>query len=544
MNTSSSDSVKPSSSTVPTVISKIDQHPSVAHTENAATKKIKQKKKKKSKRKPQQAVAPAPISTDVAMATATAPATATCPTKSKTKNKTKLRPANAVVPPSTTTTTQATSTNKTKTAASCSAPSNDAYNNTNQQQQGVDRARAMRESSHLEQALRDRGCCPDDEKQGWNEFQRQDALNILERILNEWAGALHMSRATTTASSVVAAGAGPNDDVDDDVNPDSTFLSDNSCSSSSSIRSSSSSPDKNHKAASAQPLQSQLLSTTTTTTTPWPGVALITFGSYRLRVHRPDSDLDVLALCPPVCHRGDFFTSLVQRLNDHSSIIKDVHPIASAFTPVIKFLLNGIHIDLLFGSVRDPTKLMEYTTLKQQQQQQQLRKTAMSISPTAIAGIQHNNNNNSSEHQNLNTTTTTRTTTSTPFDVTPRMEYMIDDTDLVGMDAAGVRSFNGARVTQVLLEMVDVNLEHYRITLRAVKEWAIIHGIYSNVLGFLGGVNFAILVAWVCMQHPKEHPTTLLRIFFRTFAMWHWPIPVLLRRVQTQPPLGGTLLSQ
>lgn len=70
------------------------------------------------------------------------------------------------------------------------------------------------------------------------------------------------------------------------------------------------------------------------------------------------------------------------------------------------------------------------------------------------------------------------------------------------------------------MEAVAANEEAFRITLCAVKEWAIINGVYSNVLGFLGGINFAILVAWVCNRHPDQHPPSLLRIFFRTFGTW------------------------
>lgn len=87
-------------------------------------------------------------------------------------------------------------------------------------------------------------------------------------------------------------------------------------------------------------------------------------------------------------------------------------------------------------------------------------------------------------------------------------------------DEAGVRSLNGVRVTQEILNLVSSEMGAFRVTLCAVKEWAIAKGLYSNVLGFLGGVNFAIMVAWVCKRHPNQHPMTLLKIFFRTFAFW------------------------
>ena len=126
---------------------------------------------------------------------------------------------------------------------------------------------------------------------------------------------------------------------------------------------------------------------------------------------------------------------------------------------------------------------------------------------------------------------------SAPTEQAQRIEYHIDDTDLLSMDEAGVRSLNGVRVTQLILEMVP-NPTVFRTTLVAVKEWAVVHGIYSNVLGFLGGVNFAILVAWVCKRFPNDNPYTLLRKFFHTFATWKWPAPVMLCPIQTLPPKG------
>jgi poly(A) polymerase Pap1 len=76
------------------------------------------------------------------------------------------------------------------------------------------------------------------------------------------------------------------------------------------------------------------ISTSGNSNNPWqrPRVALIPFGSYRLGVHRPDSDLDLLALAPPCCTRHDYFTSLVQLFTEDSEI-SHVHPIGSAYTP-------------------------------------------------------------------------------------------------------------------------------------------------------------------------------------------------------------------
>jgi poly(A) polymerase len=80
--------------------------------------------------------------------------------------------------------------------------------------------------------------------------------------------------------------------------------------------------------------------------------------------------------------------------------------------------------------------------------------------------------------------------------------FQICDEMLRGLDEPSSRSLNGVRVAQYFQEMFPNNSSvkkcAFRIVLRTVKEWAKAHGLYSNVLGFLGGVNWAILVAWVC----------------------------------------------
>ena len=100
---------------------------------------------------------------------------------------------------------------------------------------------------------------------------------------------------------------------------------------------------------------------------------------------------------------------------------------------------------------------------------------------------------------------------------------------LRNLDPKCVRSLNGCRVTDELLKQVP-NIENFRLTLRCIKLWAKKHGIYSNVMGYLGGVSWAMLTARVCQLYPNAAPCTLLQKFFLVYLKWQWPQPVLLKK--------------
>ncbi|XP_030526503.2 nuclear poly(A) polymerase 4-like [Rhodamnia argentea] len=69
-----------------------------------------------------------------------------------------------------------------------------------------------------------------------------------------------------------------------------------------------------------------------------------------------------------------------------------------------------------------------------------------------------------------------------------------------------VRSLNGCRVAVQILKLVP-NVE---------------------VTGFLGRVNWALLVARVCQLYPNAIPSMLVSQFFRVYTQWPWPNPVML----------------
>ncbi|CAH2061942.1 unnamed protein product, partial [Iphiclides podalirius] len=199
------------------------------------------------------------------------------------------------------------------------------------------------------------------------------------------------------------------------------------------------------------------------------GGNIYTFGSYRLGVHHRGADIDALCVAPRHIDRTDYFQSFYELLKTQPQV-KDLRAVEDAFVPVIKMNFDGIEIDLLFARL------------------------ALKEIPDS-------------------------------FDLR-------DDMLLKNLDQKCVRSLNGCRVTDEILRLVP-NINNFRLTLRAIKLWAKRHGIYSNTLGYLGGVSWAMLVARTCQLYPNALPATLVHKFFLVFSQWKWPQPVLLKQPDT-----------
>lgn len=199
------------------------------------------------------------------------------------------------------------------------------------------------------------------------------------------------------------------------------------------------------------------------------GGKIYTFGSYRLGVHHKGADIDALCVAPRNIERADYFGSFFELLKKQPEVT-ECRAVEEAFVPVIKMNFDGIEIDLLFARL-------------------------------ALKEIPDN------------------------FDLR-------DDKLLKNLDPKSVRSLNGCRVTDEILRLVP-NIDNFRLALRAIKLWAKKHGIYSNSLGYFGGVSWAMLVARTCQLYPNAVAATLVHKFFLVFSRWKWPQPVLLKQPDT-----------
>ncbi|XP_023331331.1 poly(A) polymerase alpha isoform X2 [Eurytemora carolleeae] len=203
---------------------------------------------------------------------------------------------------------------------------------------------------------------------------------------------------------------------------------------------------------------------------------VLIYGSCKLGAADRDADMDLICVAPSYVSREQFFTTMYQKLLKH----KDVHELRrlpDVFVPVMKFQFNQTEIDFTFASLTEP--------------------------------------------------------------VPEKESALLNEVFTENLDDRCLRSLNGYRATCELLTLVpDVRV--FQLSLRAIKLWGKMNGIYGNILGYLGGASWAILVARTCQEQAKrqnaEHcPKEVVFTFFQMFSQWKWPAPVYIRQVMDQP---------
>jgi poly(A) polymerase len=117
----------------------------------------------------------------------------------------------------------------------------------------------------------------------------------------------------------------------------------------------------------------------------------------------------------------------------------------------------------------------------------------------------------------------------------PLDQSLLDDRVLHGLDDHELRSLNGTRVTDEILQLVP-QPGVFKAALRGIKLWAQRRAIYANIMGFPGGVAWAMLVARICQLFPQAVSATIIQRFFRIMDKWQWPMPVQLKTIQQTVP--------
>ena len=196
---------------------------------------------------------------------------------------------------------------------------------------------------------------------------------------------------------------------------------------------------------------------------------LYTFGSYRLNVNTNDADIDTVCVVPNFINREDHFFIDLYELLKSTPKVSEINCIKNAAVPIIKMVFDSIHIDMSYAQL-DMERI--------------------------------------DDNLNLN-----------------------DNNLLMNLDEKSCKSLNGRRVADMILKSVP-NIETFRSTLRCIKLWAKNRGIHSNVMGYLGGVSWAILVAKICQMFPNYKPNRLLEKFFHYYENWDWvKIPVKIEEI-------------
>ena len=171
-------------------------------------------------------------------------------------------------------------------------------------------------------------------------------------------------------------------------------------------------------------------------------------GSYRLGVHSPDSDIDIVCIAPLRYTRQEFQQDFYTRLQSVSGITY-CYGVFRAKVPLIKLIMRGIQIDLQYA-------------------------------------------NTDQDLNNLRTDT---------------------------LDEASLLSINAYKNNEMLITLVP-NFEKFKFLLKVIRLWAKKRGLYSGILGFLGGAAWSILCAKICILYPNISEVELVHKFFKVYSLW------------------------
>lgn len=81
------------------------------------------------------------------------------------------------------------------------------------------------------------------------------------------------------------------------------------------------------------------------------GGKIFEFGSYRLGVHSPGTDIDALCVAPRDIERDKHFFGVLPEILRNTEGVEELIEVREAFVPCIKMVFSGVDIDLLFARI-------------------------------------------------------------------------------------------------------------------------------------------------------------------------------------------------
>lgn len=198
---------------------------------------------------------------------------------------------------------------------------------------------------------------------------------------------------------------------------------------------------------------------------------IFTFGSYILEVDEFSDPIDIICIGPSFLDHAHAFFKILHDKLFQMNDVTELKSVPHAHVPFMEFKLDGIPIKIVYATL--------------------------------------------------------------PYSTIPS-NFDVHQANVLDMDDLSRNSLDGCRVTTKIVWLVPCN-ETFRNALWTVKCWAKARGIWSNVIGFLGDCDWAILVARICQAHPYATLSTIIFEFFNIFSTWFWPNPVMLCLIEEDP---------
>ncbi|CAK94195.1 unnamed protein product (macronuclear) [Paramecium tetraurelia] len=195
---------------------------------------------------------------------------------------------------------------------------------------------------------------------------------------------------------------------------------------------------------------------------------LLPYGSVLLGVADSKSDIDLICIAPEfIDRREQFFNGLFYLLSNEQGM-EQINKIESTSNPIIKMIYKGFHIDINFAQLNSDR-------------------------------VPENIDDNLDELRR----------------------------NLLQSEDKSLYALNG-RKNGILISKSMPDHSQFVQALRIIKQWAKKRKVSSNIIGYLGGISWAILMAKICQLFPRVDVCQTVSLFFQIYSQWNWKIPVVI----------------